>query len=149
MERFGKVQRNIIPEKEDFYSHLNMEDITHANNAHSKRVPKKFCKQYIIVNLLLTDVVNNFRNMCLEIYELDPVKFLSAPGLIWEATLKNTKVKLDFLTDIDMLLMVEKGIRRGICHTVYQYAKANNKYMENFDKNQEPSYLQYWDVYNL
>ena len=69
--------------------------------------------------LLLADISENFRNMCLEIYELYPAKFLSAPGLAWYAALKKTKVKLDFLTDIDMLLMVEKGTGDGICHSIY------------------------------
>ena len=73
--------------------------------------------------------------MCLKIYELDPAKFLSAPGLAWQAALKKTKVKLDLLTDIDMLLMVEKGIRGRICHSIYQYAKSNNKCMKDYDKN--------------
>ena len=93
--------------------------------------------------LLLADVFQNFRNVCLKIYELDPVKFLSASGLAFQAALKKTKVKLDLLTDIDMLLMVEKGIRGGICHSIYRYAKANNKYMKDYDKNKESSYLQY------
>ena len=62
---------------------------------------------------LLADVFENFRNMCLEIYELDPAKFLSAPGLACQAALKKTKVKLELLTDIDVLAMVEKGIRQG------------------------------------
>ena len=66
-----------------------------------------------------------------------------------EAAFKKTKVKLDLLTDINMLLMVEKGIRGGICHSIYRYAKANNKYMKYYDKNKESSYLQYWDVNNL
>ena len=99
--------------------------------------------------LLLADVFENFRNMCLEIYELDPAKCLSAPVLAWQTTLKKTKVKLDLLTDIDMLLMVEKGIRGGTCHSIYRYAKANNKYMKGYDENKESSYLQYWDVKNL
>ena len=77
--------------------------------------------------LLLADVFENFRNMFLKIYELDPAKFLSAPGLAWQAVLKKTKVKLDLLADINMLLMVEKGIRGGIFHSIYLYAKANNK----------------------
>ena len=67
--------------------------------------------------------------MCNKIYELDPAKFLSAPGLAWQAAFKRTNVKLDLLTDIDMLLMVGKGIRGAICHSVYWYAKANNKCM--------------------
>ena len=69
--------------------------------------------------LLLADVFENFINMCTKIYKLDPAKFLSVPGLAWQAALKKTKVKLDLLTDIDMLLMVEKGIRGGICHSIY------------------------------
>ena len=84
--------------------------------------------------------------MCLEIYEVDPAKFLSAPGLPWQAALKKTKVKLDRLTDVDMLLMVEKGITGGMFHSIYRYAKANDKYMKNYDKNKESSYLQYWDA---
>ena len=87
--------------------------------------------------------------MCLEIYEPDPVKFLLSPGLAWQAALKNTKVKLDLLIDIGLLLMVEKGIRRGICHSIYQYAKPNDKYMKDYDRNKESSYIQYWDVDNL
>ena len=59
--------------------------------------------------------------MCLRIYELDPARFLTASGLAWKAALKKIKVKLDLLTDIDMLLMVEKGIRGGICYSVYRY----------------------------
>ena len=66
-----------------------------------------------------------------------------------ESTLKEAKVKLDLLTNIDMLLMVEKGIRGGICHSIYLYAKANNKNMKDYGKNKESSYLQYWDINNL
>ena len=84
--------------------------------------------------------------MCLEIYELDPAKFLSASGLAWQADSKKAKVKLDLLTDIDMLLMVEKCITGGICHCIYGYAKANNKSMKDYHKNKESSYLLYWDV---
>ena len=82
---------------------------------------------------LLVDVFENFRNMCIQIYEPYPAKNFSAPGLAWQVALKKTKAKVDLLTDIDMLLMVEKGIRGGICHSIYQYAKANNKYMKDFD----------------
>ena len=68
----------------------------------------------------------HLRNMCLEIYELDPAKFLSASELAWQEALKKTKVKLDLSTDINMLLMVEKGIRGGICHSIYRYLKVSN-----------------------
>ena len=70
--------------------------------------------------LLLADVFENFRNMCFQIYELYAAKFLSASGLARQTALKNTKVKLDLLADIDMLIMVEKSIRGGMCHSIYQ-----------------------------
>ena len=73
---------------------------------------------------MLTDAFENIGNMCFEIYEFNPAKFLSASGLEWETAFKKTKVKLVFLTDVDMLLMVEKGIRGGVCHSIYLY---NNK----------------------
>ena len=82
---------------------------------------------------MLADVLENFGNKCIEIYELDPVHFLSAPGLAWQACFKKTEVKLEWLTKIDMLLMAEKGIRGGICHAIHRYAKANNKYLKNYD----------------
>ena len=91
----------------------------------------------------------NFRNKCLEIYELDPIYFVSAPGLAWQACLKKTEVKLELITDYDMLLMIEKGIRGGICQATHRYAKANNKYMKNYNKNVESSYIQYLDANNL
>ena len=83
----------------------------------------------------------NFRDKCIEIFELDPVYFMSAPGLAWQTYLKKTEVKLELITDYDMLLMIEKGIRGGICQATHRYAKANNKYMKNYDKNNESSYL--------
>ena len=59
------------------------------------------------------------------------------------SSFKKTKVKLGILTDIDKLLMVEKGIRGGICHSIYQHGKANHKYMKDYDRNKESLYLQY------
>ena len=98
---------------------------------------------------MLADVFENFRNTCIKVYELDPAHFLSAPGLAWQACLKKTEVKLELLTDFDMLLMVENGIRGGICHAKYKYAKANNKYMKTYNKDKEESFLQYLDDSNL
>ena len=76
--------------------------------------------------LLLADIFENFRNKCVETYETDPAHFSSAPG-----------VKLELSTDIDMLLMIEKGIRNGICHAIHRYAKVNDKYMKNYDNDIE------------
>ena len=128
-----------------------MEDITDKDYEHAQKVWKVFeiknlseyhdlCVQSD--TLLLADVFENFRDKCIEIYELDPAHFLSAPGLAWQACLKKTKVELELLTDIDMLLMVEKGTRGGICQAIHRYAKANNKYMKNYDKNIKPSYIE-------
>ena len=88
--------------------------------------------------LLLADVFENFRNKYIEIYELDPSHFLSAPGLAWQACLKKTEVKLELLTDVDMLLMVEKGIRGGISLAIiHGYVRAS-KYKKNYDKKKNP-----------
>ena len=72
-----------------------------------------------IDTLLLADVFESFRNKCSEIYEHDPAHFLSAPGLAWQACLKTTEIELELSTDIDMLLMVEKGLKGGICHAIH------------------------------
>ena len=84
--------------------------------------------------------------ICLNIYELDPVYFVSAPGLAWQACLKKTWVKLELLTDYDMILMAEKGIRGGICQASHRYAKANNPDMKNYDINIESSSIKYLDA---
>ena len=99
--------------------------------------------------LLLADVFENFRNMCIKVYELDPAHFVSLPGLAWQACLKKTNIELELLTDYDMLLMVEDGIRGGICHSIHRYAKAKNKYMKNYNNNEESSYIQYLDANNI
>ena len=141
MDDWEKFIETTLPEKEEFYSSLSMEEFTDADYMHGKRV----CKDFKIKNLgeyhdwylksdtvILADVFKNFRKMCLKIYELDPVKFISAPGLAWQAALKKAKVNLELLIDIDMLLIIEKGIREGICAAIQWYAKANKK---DYDKN--------------
>ena len=82
-------------------------------------------------------------------YELDPAHFVSLPGLAWQACLKKTNVELELLTDYDMVLMIEEGIREGICHAMQCYAKANNKYMKDNDRKKKSSYIQYIDANNL
>ena len=99
--------------------------------------------------LLFEDVFEKLRDKCLEIYGLDPSNFLSAPGLAWKPCLKKTEVKLELLTEIHMLLMIEEGIRGGMCQSTHRYAKANNKYMKNYDKSIKSSYLMYLDANNL
>ena len=87
--------------------------------------------------------------MFIKVYKLDPAHFLPTPELAWQACLKKTEVELELLTDVDMLLMVEKGIRGGICHAKHRYAKANNKYMKSYNENGESPFLAYLDTNNL
>ena len=158
MDDWEKSNETLLPEKEDFYSHLNMEDITDVDYAHGERVCKDFEIKHLgeyhdlyvqSDTLFLADVFENFRNMSLEICKLDLSNFYSVPGLAWQAAFKKSKVKSNILTDIDMLLIVEKGIRGGIYHSIYQYEKANNKYIKDYDESKESLYIQYWDVNNL
>ena len=154
-ERFNKTS---LPSKNEFYSNVNMEDIDDIDYRHGNNVFNKFELEnlgdyddlYVQSDtLLLADVCENFRDMCLKEYELDPAHFVLLPGLAWQACLKKTNIELELLTDYDMLLMVEKGIRGGICHSIHRYAKANNKYMQNYNNNEEPSYIQYLDGNNF
>ena len=158
MDNWERFNETSLPNKESFYSSLNMENIDDINYRHGNNVFKKFKLKnlgeyhdlYVQSDtLLIADVFENFRNMCIKVYELDPAHFLSLPGLAWQACLKKTNVKLEFLTDYNMLLMVEERIRGGICNSIHRYAKANNKYMKNYDKNKESSYIQYLDANNL
>ena len=74
---------------------------------------------------------------------------MSTPGLAWQACLEKTGVQLELITDYDMMLMIGKGTRGGICQATHRYAKANNKYTKNYNKNIEPSYIEYLDANNL
>ena len=154
-ERFSEIS---LSSKKDFYSNLNMEDISDIDYRHANNVFKRFKLEnlgdyhnlYVQSDtLLLADVFNNFRDMCIKEYELEPAHFLSLPGLAWQACLKKTNIELELITDYDMLLMVEEGIRGGICHSIHRYAKANNKYMKNYNNNEDSSYIQYLDANNL
>ena len=99
--------------------------------------------------LLLADVFKNFWNKYIEIYKLDAAHFLYAPGLAWPAFFKKVEVELELITNNDMLLLAEKGTRGAICQAIHRYAKANNKYMNNYDKKITSSYLIYLDANNL
>ena len=144
--------------KKAFYSKLYLEDITDKDYTHDQKVFQEFNLKNLSDyhdlfvqsdTLFLADIFENFRSKCIEIYELDPVHFLSAPGLAWQACLKKTGIRLKLLTDTGMLLMVEKGPRSGICRAIHRYAKANKKYMKNYDKNFELLYFMYLNANNL
>ena len=155
-DQFNKTQ---LPPIDVFYSNLNMSSISEEDYQHAQRVWKEFgirdlgdyqdlCLRTDVV--LLANVYEAFRDTCLKHYKLDPVHFYASPGLAWRACLKCTGIKLELLTDPDMLLMFERGIRGGITRAVRKYASANNKYMgDRFDPKSESSYLQYLDANNL
>ena len=158
MDEWEKFNQTSLPEKEEFYSNLIMEDITDEDYMHAKRAFKDFeiknLGEYHDIylksdTLPLADVSENCRKICLKIYHLYHLIFLSAPGLAWQAALKKTELKLQLLIIIDMLLMVEKTIRGRICHTIHWDAKANNYYINDYDKYKKLPYFKYWDVNNL
>ena len=123
-----KFSETSLPEQEHVYSLLNVEDITDTDYIHEKRVYKDFETKsfgeyhdmYIQSNtLLLADVFENFWNLCLQMFSF---------WIRMASSFKKDKRKLDLLNDIDILLMIEKAIRRGMCHSIYWYAKAINKH---------------------
>ena len=100
--------------------------------------------------ILIANVFETFRKVCLKNYGLDPAHFYTAPGLAWKACLKKTRIHLELLFDPDMLLMFERGIRGGITQSVNRWAKANNPYMgSEFDPDEKTNYLQYLEANNL
>ena len=147
-----------LPPKKEFYSKLNNEDITDDEYQHAINVWNTFnCQNirdyhnlYLKSDvLLLADVFENFRKTCLLHYKLDPAHYYTSPGLAWDACLKETGQELQLLHDYDMLMMFEKGIRGGISHISKRYAEANNKYMKDYNPDEESSYIQYLDANNL
>ena len=102
-----------------------------------------------LVTAFLRDIFENFRDKHIETDKLDPAYVLTTPGLSWWACLKKAGVKLELLTDENIFLTYEEGIRGGICSKVQSYAEANNKCMKTYDKNKESSFLMYVDANNL
>ena len=155
-DRFNETQLSPI---DAFYSNLNMSSISEEDYQHAQRVWKEFGIHnlgdyhdlYLRTDvILLANLYDAFRDTCLKHYKLDPVHFYTSPGLAWKACWKRTGIKLGLLTDPDMLLMSERGIRGGITQAVRKYASANNKYMgDKFNPNEDTTYLQYIDANNL
>ena len=152
-KRFNETE---LPSKDKFYSGLNLEDISDDDYVHAIDVWNtlnisnlgEYHDLYVkLGTAFLADVFENFRDKHIEIDKLDPAYFLTTPGLSWWACLKKKQV-LELLTDENMFLAYEKGIRGGICNKVHSYAEANNKYMKNYDKNKESSFLMYVDANN-
>ena len=159
MNGVKRFDEKCLPSKEKIYSKLNDCGISDDDYEHTQKVWKEFGIKnmgeyhdlYLKTDvLLLADVFEEFRNVCLSNYKLDPAWYYTSPGLSWDALLKHSGVKLELLTDVDMLLMIEKGIRGGTSMISNRYGKANNKYMgEKYDPNQPSKYIAYLDANNL
>jgi hypothetical protein len=153
-----KLNDASLPSIEQFFSTLTEDTITSEDYEFATKVWTEFdCKTlgeysdlYLKTDvLLLADVFENFRSSCMNTYGLDPAWYFTIPGLSFDAMLKHTAVTLELLTDYDMILMFEKGIRGGISQCVKRYAEANNKFVEGYDSNKESTYLAYVDANNL
>ena len=159
MDSIERLDETKLPPKDAFYSKLNDSGISDEEYEHAKNVWNEFnCKTmrdyHDLYNksdvLLLADVFEKFRDVCMKNYKLDPVWYFTSPGLAWDAALKLTKVKLELISDYDMLLMIQQGIRGGVSTISNRFAHANNKYMgESFDNSKPPSYISYLDANNL
>ena len=149
-ERFKETK---LPPKKAFYSRLSGKGITKGDYKHALNVWNVFNMKTVLDYhelynetdvLLLADVFENFRDLCLKIYRLDPAHYFTAPGLAWDGFLKITGVELELLTDPDMLLMFQRCIRGGISMISNRYGKANNKYIKRgFDINKLTKFLMY------
>jgi len=158
MDSWDKFDDSRLPSQMAFYSMLNDEYISDKDYEHAQNVWNTFKIKnmgeyhdlYLKSDvLLLADVFENFRNTCQHFYKLDPAHYYTSPGLAWDAALKMTEIKLELITDIDMYLMVERGIRGGISTITNRYSEANNKYIEQYNKDEESKYVIYLDANNL
>ena len=158
MDSFSKFNDTELPQREDFYRLLTDNNISEDDYSHAKNVWNTFNLQnmgeyhdlYLQTDiLLLVDVFENFRKTCLTYYKLDPLHYITSPGLAWDAMLKMTGINLELITDIDMQLFIEKGLRGGISCITHRHAEANNKYMKNYDPDKPSSYIMYLDANNL
>ena len=159
MNSFDKFNDEHLPSKKQFYSRLTEEDITNDDYNKAKQIWKHFGIKsmgeyhdlYLKTDvLLLTDVFENFRDMCLSYYGLDPVYYYTLPNFAFDAMLKLTGIEIDLVYDQEMYEMIEAGLRGGMTQTTCKKVEANNKYMgSDYDKNKASSYINYLDANNL
>ena len=158
MDSFSKFNDRELPQREDFYSLLADKNISDDDYSQAQNIWNTFNLQnmgeyhdlYLKTDiLLLTDVFENFRKTCLTYYKLDPLHYITSPGLAWDAMLKMTGINLELITDIDMQLFIEKGLRGGISYIAHRHAEANNKYTRNYYLDILISYIMYLDANNL
>lgn len=155
---YEKLNSDKLPTMKEFYSKLGNSECNEDEYKQAVKVWETFkCKKFLDYHniylisdvLLLTDIWENFREVCFKNYGLDCEYYYTAPGLSFDSMLKMTKIELELLTDLDKYLFVENGIRGGISQISKRHAIANNKYMNNYDENNDDSYLIYLDANNL
>ncbi|XP_022179328.1 uncharacterized protein LOC111039957 [Myzus persicae] len=157
-DSWGKLQDNCLPPESEFYSTLTESHINEADYQHALRVWNYFnfktlgeySDWYIKVDvMLLCDVFENFRDLCINTYGLDPNYYYTAPGMSFDCMLRHTEVELELLCDYDQILMIEAGIRGGLTQVSMQYACANNKEVPEYDPSKPDSWIVYLDATNL
>ncbi len=158
MTDFSKLSATSLPPKEAFYSQLTDSHISDEDYEHAQKVWKAFgCETmrdyhdlYLKTDvLLLADVMTEFRKTCKKAYGLDALHYYTSPGLAWDAMLKFTGIELDLISDQDMYLMIEKGIRGGVSSIMKRYSKANHKYLDDYDPKKPSQHILYLDANNL
>ena len=150
MDSFDKFNDTELPCKDKFYSSLYNENISDEDYNRALLVWRHFNIQnmgeyndlYLQTDvLLLSDIFENFRNKCMDFYGLDPVYYFTLPNYAWDVMLKMTGVELEPVIDVDMYQMIEKGLRGGMCQVSHKHAVANNKYMDNYNPDNESSFI--------
>ena len=155
MNNFERLNELELSPIEEFYSRLNDSNVSAQDYEHAQKVWKHFNIKnmgeyqnlYLKTDvILLADIFENFRDVCNENYKLDPAWYYTSPGLSWDSLLEKTEMTLDLLSDVDMFLFIENGIRGGVSMNSNRYGKANNKYMKSHDPNEESEYITYLDA---
>ena len=158
MNTFDRFDETFLPLQSEFYSSLSDESTSDQDYQHAQQVWSTFnCRNigdyhdlYLKTDvLLLADVFENFRKTAMTTYGLDPAWYYTLPGYSWDCLLKLTNISLEQITEPDMYLFMEKGLRGGISMVSHRHAQANNPQMQNYNPEQPTSYLQYLDANNL
>lgn len=152
------LDETCLPPIDAFYSSLTGESISENDYQHALQVWKAFsCSSlgeysdiYLKTDtLLLADIFENFRTITIKSHKLDPAHYFTLPGLSWDAMLRFTNCRLELLTDYEQILMIERGIRGGICQVGHRFAEANNKYLSNYNLLLPSTFITYQDCNNL
>ena len=158
VDSFKKFSEDKLPDTCEFFRYLKDECISEKDYLHATNVWNVFKMNtmgdyhdlYLKKNVfLLADVFEKLINTCLEYYRLDPCHYFSIPGLSWDAMLKMIGIELELISDIDMHLFIEKGIRGGISCIAKRHSKANNKYMQSYDVNEPSKFIVHLDAKKL